>query len=146
MDGIVIGIDGGGTTTSVVAIEIASSMPPIPVARANGGPCNIAMMSVAEALGNVADCILRLDIDTATVMSICAGIAGFSFEERRRDFMAGLASLAPNGLATVIPDFVAAHIGRLKAVTASLQLRGPARWHMAVIRPVASTVLADMAT
>jgi len=111
MDDLVIGIDGGGTNTHVVAIRAAQGEPPVAVASAEAGPCNIAMMSVAEALGNVADGILRLGIDSAAVKSVCAGIAGFTFEERRRDFMAGLASLAPNTLISVIPDFVAAHIG-----------------------------------
>lgn len=108
---VVLGIDGGGSKTRVVAIVADPDAPPDVIAAADSGPCNIANITVPEAIGNVGHAISRLGIDLATVIAVCAGVAGFSYDSRRRDFLAALAEMHPGALSTVIPDFVAAHMG-----------------------------------
>jgi len=111
MDGVVIGIDGGGTKTRVVAILADPKASASPVATADAGPCNIAIQPMAEALASVADGVGRLGIHPASVQAVCAAVAGYSFEERRGDLVNGLAALCPNAKISVLPDYVAAHLG-----------------------------------
>jgi N-acetylglucosamine kinase-like BadF-type ATPase len=110
MAGLAIGIDGGGTKTRIAAI--LADEPGIGlVATADAGPCNVASMPAADALANVANGISRLGIDTGSVVSICAAIAGYSFEHPRQGFADRLAAIFPNASLTVVADFYAAYVG-----------------------------------
>jgi N-acetylglucosamine kinase-like BadF-type ATPase len=101
----VLGIDGGGTKTAVAALVNGMDSA---VRRGIGGPSNIAAVSVAEALASVAAAAQDTGVAFDSIVSVCAGIAGASFIDRRILFQDGLARLFPNARVEVLPDYAIA--------------------------------------
>ncbi|MBV9848447.1 MAG: hypothetical protein JO250_02050 [Armatimonadetes bacterium] len=111
MTDCVLGLDGGGTKTGALVLDLGG----IPLGEAAAGPCNIAAVPVADALAAV-----RVAVEAALAVSgkrredvraVCAGIAGFSHAERRRRFRAGLQEEFPDALISVEPDYTVALTG-----------------------------------
>lgn len=111
MTSYVLGLDGGGTQARAAVAGFAGSQTGEGVA----GACNLAAVPPAEALMNAltaADCALVLaGVSRAEVVSVCAGVAGFSYPDRRTQFTHGLQSAFPNAVIAVEPDHVIALAG-----------------------------------
>ena len=109
MTGYVLGLDGGGTQTRAAAEGDRDS------GRGAAGACNLAAVSPLEALTNAlaaADAALKeAGAARPEVVSVCAGVAGWSYADRRRQFADGLQSAFPNARIAVEPDYVIALAG-----------------------------------
>ncbi len=111
MTSFVLGLDGGGTQTRAAVAPVSGGS----AGSGTAGACNLAAVPPAEALTNAlaaADCALaEAGTSRAEVVSVCAGIAGFSYPDRRIQFNHGLQSAFPNAQVLVEPDFVIALAG-----------------------------------
>ena len=84
----VLGLDGGGTKTAAIALSLdAPDAPLLPVGLA--GPGNIAAVPVEEALENARLAAEATGVAANEVLSVCAGIAGASFVDRRAQYQDG---------------------------------------------------------
>lgn len=111
MNRIVLGLDGGGTHTRVLAALPDGTV----LGEGAGGPCNIAAVSPADALLSVQAAaqaaLTQAGCDAAQVQAVCAGVAGASVETRRVGLEASLAALFPQAKVAVVPDFAIALAG-----------------------------------
>lgn len=111
MSGLVLGLDGGGTQTRAAAARLPGSIS----GRGTAGACNLAAVSPLEALTNAltaADAALtETGAGRAEVVSVCAGVAGWSYADRRTQFTHGLQAAFPNAQIAVEPDYVIALTG-----------------------------------
>lgn len=110
MTPIVLGLDGGGTQTRALAATSEGVL-----GQGTGGVCNIAAVSVAEALHSAQDAA-RMALAGGVggpeqVRAVCAGVAGCSFEDRRVAFEQGLQVLFPHSRVSVVPDYAIALTG-----------------------------------
>ena len=109
MTGYVLGLDGGGTQTRAAAEGDRET------GRSAAGACNLAAVSPLEALTNAlaaADAALKeAGAARPEVVSVCAGVAGWSYADRRRQFADGLQAAFPNARVAVEPDYVIALAG-----------------------------------
>jgi len=111
MTNYALGLDGGGTKTRVQVVRRDGQV----VGQGQAGPCNIAALPVDEALANAfaaAEAALsQAGAGPENVRSICAGVAGSSYADRRIAFGAGLQARFPNAQIAVEPDFMVALAG-----------------------------------
>ena len=111
MSGLVLGLDGGGTQTRAAVADLLGSIS----GSGTSGACNLAAVSPLEALTNAlaaADAALKgAGGSRAEVISVCAGVAGFSYADRRDQFAHGLQAAFPNAQVAVEPDYVIALAG-----------------------------------
>ncbi len=111
MTGCVLGLDGGGTQTRAAVAGLSGSI----TGSGTAGACNLATVSPPEALTNAlaaADAALQqAGGSRAEVVSVCAGVAGWSYADRRMQFAHGLQAAFPNAHITVEPDYVIALTG-----------------------------------
>jgi N-acetylglucosamine kinase-like BadF-type ATPase len=111
MSGFVLGLDGGGTQTRVLLASLAGNAVGVGVS----GACNLAAVSPAEALASaLAAANAALDQaqkSRAEVVSVCAGVAGVSYTDRRTQFLTGMQSAFPNAQVSVEPDYAVALTG-----------------------------------
>ncbi len=111
MNGFVLGLDGGGTQTRVVLTDLTGES----VGFGVTGACNLAAVSPAEALTNAlaaADAALKEAGESrAEVVSVCAGVAGYSYTDRREQFRHGLEAAFPRAKVVVEPDYAIALAG-----------------------------------
>ena len=107
----VLGLDGGGTQTRAAV----AGPDGISVGRGLAGACNLAAVSPADALAaalTAADQALgQAGLTRADVAALCAGVAGASFEQRRRTFLGGLQAAFPHAHVAVEPDYAVALTG-----------------------------------
>ena len=105
MSGLVLGLDGGGTQTRAAVAGLPGSVSK----SGTAGACNLAAVSPLEALTNAlaaADAALKgAGGSRAEVMSVCAGVAGWSYADRRTQFAHGLQAAFPNAQIAVEPDY-----------------------------------------
>ena len=109
--GLVLGLDGGGTQTRVLLSDLSG--------RAAGaglsGACNLAAVAPADALAAAlaaSDAALQeAGRSCAEVTSVCAGVAGVSYTDRRAQFLSGLQTVFPNAQVSVEPDYAIALTG-----------------------------------
>lgn len=108
MTPIVLGLDGGGTRTRVVA-----ATPLGIVGQGAGGACNVAAVPVAQALQSARDAAMEAlgGESPGDVRAVCAGVAGWSFADRRFEFEKGLQELFPGSRISVVPDYAVALTG-----------------------------------
>lgn len=110
MTRLVVGLDGGGTQTRALA-----ATPGAVAGRGAGGPCNVAAVSVLEAFQSAREAawmaLSGVGAAPNDVGAVCAGVAGCSFEDRRRAFAQGLQALFPNSRVSVVPDYAIALAG-----------------------------------
>ena len=110
MTGLALGLDGGGTQTRAAVAASGET-----IGRGQAGACNLAAVPPAEALAAAlaaADLALaEAGRDRANVFALCAGVAGFSFAERRDRFQAGLQAAFPSARVAVEPDYTIALAG-----------------------------------
>lgn len=124
MSGLVLGIDGGGTQTRVLVAEAEGSL------RGEGqaGACNIAAVPVDEAISSVrvasALALASAECAAEDIRAVCAGVAGFSFVERRSEFAARLGGLFPRARIEVEPDYKIALIGATEGAPGLLVISG----------------------
>lgn len=106
-----LGLDGGGTQTRAAVVPLSGRS----AGTGTSGACNLAAVSPAEALTNAlaaADCALaQAGASRAEVVSVCAGVAGWSYPDRRTQFTHGLQAAFPNAQVSVKPDYVIALAG-----------------------------------
>jgi N-acetylglucosamine kinase-like BadF-type ATPase len=111
MSGFVLGLDGGGTQTRVLLADGSGQA----VGAGVSGACNLAAVSPAEALASAlaaADAALdQAQKSRAEVVSVCAGVAGVSYTDRRTQFLTGMQSAFPNAQVSVEPDYAVALTG-----------------------------------
>ena len=111
MSALVLGLDGGGTQTRVLAADLLGST----AGAGAAGACNLAAVPPAEALSaalSAADTALAQAAGSRTdVASVCAGVAGVSYAERRTQFLRGLQAAFPDALVAVEPDYAIALTG-----------------------------------
>ncbi len=112
---IVVGVDGGGTKTSAAAHSVAHGQTHLAglVGEGLSGPCNIAFMPLADALGNLKQAVAACGAAPEQIDSLCAAVAGFSFESRRIDALRELQAIYPNTKIRLVPDYFAAFRGAL---------------------------------
>ncbi len=112
MTDLVLGLDGGGTQTRAAVAALAAGDL---IGHGLSGACNLAAVPPAEALENAlaaADTALqKAGGNRGDVMSVCAGVAGWSYAERRAQFAHGLQAAFPNAQIAVEPDYVIALAG-----------------------------------
>ena len=109
---IVAGLDGGGTKTIAVLGDANAHV----VGSGIGGPCNVAAMSVEDAVDSAMQSILRAcddagGIDLTEIACVCACVAGFSAVPKRLAFAAALQRHFPLARVVVEPDYAAAFTG-----------------------------------
>lgn len=111
MTNFLLGLDGGGTQTRAVAATETGTV----VGRGQGGPCNLAAVSLPDALGAAFaaadEALAEAGGHRREVVALCAGVAGASFEARRREFQAALQSAFPVAQIAAEPDYVIALSG-----------------------------------
>lgn len=111
MSGLVLGLDGGGTQTRVIAADLTGKV----VGTGLSGACSMAAVTPPEAiaatLAAADDALSQAGRDRAAVSSFCAGVAGYSSTNRRMQFTASLQQAFPGALVTVEPDYVIALSG-----------------------------------
>lgn len=111
MSGVVLGLDGGGTQTRAALADHAGQT----VGVGTAGACNLAAVSPSEALAAVlagADAALeQAGYNRADILSICAGVAGVSYSDRRAQFLRSLQGAFPDAHVTVEPDYAIALTG-----------------------------------
>ena len=111
MAGLVLGLDGGGTQTRVLAADLDGRS----MGTGAAGACNLAAVSPGEALAAALsaadDALERAGGSRADVASVCAGVAGASYTERRALFLLGLQAAFPHAGVSVEPDYAIALTG-----------------------------------
>lgn len=111
MNGIVLGLDGGGTQTRAAVATAAGEI----IGRGQAGACNLAAVplpaALAAALAAADGALAEAGQGRADVSALCAGVAGVSFAQRRSQFQAGLKSAFPRAHAAVEPDYAIALTG-----------------------------------
>lgn len=113
---LVLGVDGGGTTTICVAARPGGSV----AGRGAGGPSNVLSGGHATAVASLRDA-MRAALQGAPVeqiVSVCAALAGSAELEARRlaktavaDALAGVGERAAIARIEVVPDAYAALVG-----------------------------------
>ncbi len=110
MTDVVLGLDGGGTQTRV-AVATAGKIR----GRGQAGPCNLAAVplpdALAAALAAADHALAEAGWERADITALCAGVAGFSYAQRRDQFQAGLQSAFPRARVAVEPDYAIALAG-----------------------------------
>ena len=108
MTGYALGLDGGGTQCRALVLDLAGNT----VGHGAAGPCSLSAVPPAEALGAAllaADTALTQTGGSRTdVRSVCAGVAGASFTDRRAQFLRSLEAAFPSADVTVEPDYATA--------------------------------------
>ncbi len=111
MSGLVLGLDGGGTQTRTAVADASDTR----VGQGVSGACNLAAVPPPEALGNALTAsdmaLAACGASRSEVISVCAGIAGFSYTDRRTQFARGLQAAFPNARIAAEPDYVIALAG-----------------------------------
>ena len=111
MGGLVLGLDGGGTQTRVSVADLMGN----PVGTGAAGACNLAAVPPAEALDaalSAADgALAQAGGSRADAVSVCAGVAGVSYPDRRALFLLGLQAAFPHAEVSVEPDYAIALTG-----------------------------------
>lgn len=111
MNGVVLGLDGGGTQTRAALVGLAGQT----IGVGLSGACNLAAVSPSEALAAAlaaADGALsQAGLTRAAVLSLCAGVAGVSYTDRRAKFLRSLQDAFPNAHVAVEPDYAIALSG-----------------------------------
>ncbi len=105
----VLGLDGGGTQTRALLADLTGAA----AGSGGSGPCNLAAVSPSEALAAVlaaSDAALAGRSRTS-VASVCAGVAGVSYADRRAQFERGLQEAFPHAFVSVEPDYAIALTG-----------------------------------
>ncbi len=106
-----LGIDGGGTKT----IGVITDEQGRECGRGQGGPCNIAFTEAAVVARSVHDAIhsavATANLSSPRFITMCAGVAGYSLEERRTAFETLLRQEAAADHYQVEPDYVTAYWG-----------------------------------
>ncbi len=122
MTPIVLGLDGGGTQTRVLAATSEGV-----IGQGVGGVCNIAAIPVAEALHSAQDAARAALAGVGSpekVRAVCAGVAGCSFEDRRVEFENGLRALFPHSRVSVVPDYAIALTGATAGLPGVIVISG----------------------
>ncbi len=111
MRSVVLGMDGGGTQTRALLADHEGRTAGVGLA----GACNLAAVPPPEALAAAlaaADGALgQAGLSRADVLSVCAGVAGVSYTDRRAQFLRSLQNAFPNAQVTVEPDYAIALTG-----------------------------------
>lgn len=111
MSGVVLGLDGGGTQTRAVLSDLSGQT----VGAGLAGACNLAAVtppeSLAAALAAADGALSQAGHPPANVLSVCAGVAGVSYPDRRAQFLRSLQDAFPNAQVTVEPDYAIALTG-----------------------------------
>lgn len=111
MTDVALGLDGGGTQTRAAVATAAGEI----IGRGHSSACNLAAVPLPDALAAVlaaADLALaEARQERADVLSLCAGVAGVSYTERRDQFRAGLRKAFPHARVAVEPDYAVALAG-----------------------------------
>lgn len=107
-----LGIDGGGSKTTAVLMDGAG----VEVGRGSGGPGNIATMRSSALRASLEDAIgaarLAAGVEAeARYAGVCAGMAGYSAEARRPEFIGLLQALTATEGCALEPDYVVAFWG-----------------------------------
>ena len=107
----VLGLDGGGTQTRAALADSAGSIVGVGVS----GACNLAAVSppdaLAAALAAADGALQRAGRSRREIASLCAGVAGVSYTDRRAQFLRGLQTAFPNTAVSVEPDYIIALAG-----------------------------------
>ncbi len=124
MSGVVLGLDGGGTQTRAALADSTGQTVGIGLA----GACNLAAVSPPEALDAAlaaADAALGQASQTrADVLSVCAGVAGVSYTDRRAEFLRSLQDTFSNAQVTVEPDYAIALTGATGGAPGVIMIAG----------------------
>jgi len=111
VSGVVLGLDGGGTQTRAALADRAGQT----VGTGAAGACNLAAVSppqaLAAALAAADGALDQADRSRADVVSVCAGVAGVSYMDRRVQFLRSLQDTFSNAHVTVEPDYAIALTG-----------------------------------
>lgn len=110
---LALGLDAGGTKTAAVMVDEMG----VERGRGIGGPGNIATSDEATLTRSVREAVEAACAQAGIVASeahfeaVCAGVAGYSLEERRIAFQALLSRQIPARAVRLEPDYVAAFWG-----------------------------------
>jgi N-acetylglucosamine kinase-like BadF-type ATPase len=111
--GVVIGLDGGGTSTRALLADVSGAS----LSEAAGAACTVSSMPIGDALRS-AIATIRSAIDNACVSfadvrAICAGVAGVSVEHARLSLEEEIRRFFPDAAVAVVPDYAVAYSGAL---------------------------------
>jgi len=124
MTRLVLGLDGGGTQTRVLAADGTGKV----TGTGLSGACSMAAVTPPEALASAlaaADEALRqAGASRADVAALCAGVAGFSSSDRRMQFSASLHAAFPTAIISIEPDYVPALSGGTGGLPGVLVIAG----------------------
>ena len=124
MSAFVLGLDGGGTK---VVAEVATP-DGVELGRGIGGACNIAVMSVedalASAMGAATAALAEAGVEARQIQAVCAGVAGASFTERCLAFHGGLEQGFSLAKVEVLPDYAIAHTAALGGAPGVIVIAG----------------------
>jgi N-acetylglucosamine kinase-like BadF-type ATPase len=113
MESYYLGLDGGGTKTAAVILDGAGRE----LGRGTGGAGNIAQNPDTILSRSVQDAVSQacaaagLWLQTVRFAGVCAGMAGYSAEERRHSFAQLLQTTVPAETVRLEPDYVIAYRG-----------------------------------
>jgi N-acetylglucosamine kinase-like BadF-type ATPase len=108
-----LGIDGGGTKTAALLMDASGGV----LGRGEGGSGNIATNNDAILASSVRKAVAEacfeasLEPGTCEFAAVCAGVAGYSVEERRPAFLAILRAQIRALAYNVQPDYAVAYWG-----------------------------------
>lgn len=111
-EALYLGVDGGGSKTTAVVMNEAG----VELGRGHGGPGNIATMPdhlLRDSLTTAIHAANRATglADGCSYDSVCAGMAGYSAQERRESFLALLREVTGTPTCLLQPDYSIAYWG-----------------------------------
>lgn len=110
---IYLGLDGGGTKTAACLIDGSGAE----LGRGSGGPGNIATNENAALASSIKQAVTQacqaagLETETPVFAAVCAGVAGYSVEDRRAAFSELLPTLISAQRYRIEPDYFIAYWG-----------------------------------
>ncbi|NMB24846.1 MAG: hypothetical protein GX986_04870 [Firmicutes bacterium] len=121
-DSLILGIDGGGTSTLCVAANLSGEVLGIGV----GGPSNhqvVPLEHTTEALlRSIGDSLQGYDPNQ--VVSICGGMAGIDWPGSEKPIVELFRSLFPKAVVTAVPDVVIAFHSVIKKLPGIIVISG----------------------
>lgn len=111
--GILLGLDLGGSHTEALLTDESG----VEVGRGSAPPGSLATQPEERALDAVRAAVAQAAALASArhaqpdITSVCAGVAGYSLQDRRDRFATGLAALFPGSAIRVEPDYVTAFWG-----------------------------------
>lgn len=124
MSGYVLGLDGGGTQTRVAVTNLVGDI----LGTGLAGACSMSAVTPLEAIAATLtatdEALRQIGASRSAILSVCAGVAGFSSTERRMQFTKSMQDAFPRAILSVVPDYAAAFSGGIEGASGVLIIAG----------------------